>query len=201
MAVKRRDAETTRAAILDATLRLIGERGLEAVRHRSVAEAAGVSLGTISNHFGTRDELLREAVVTIGKRERERVDGWTLSLLDNTVDFDAWLSVITAEIASGIANEPTRWLALLEMQLAAARRPELLPVMTEVRDAYRRVVTLGFRAAGTDISASDADVLVAAVTGAVLKQLAYQADDFDEGLKRLVSGLILGRSVTPAESA
>jgi AcrR family transcriptional regulator len=189
---KRRDPESTRAAILAATLRLIGEHGLEAVRHRTVAEAAGVSLGTVPNHFGTREELLREAVLTIAKMERERLDAWALALLDTAFDFEEWLARIVGEIASGVAEEPARWLALLEMQLAAARDPVLRVTITELRDAYRRVVMLGFRAAGTEWLPSDADLLVAAVTGAIIKQLAYQADDFDATLKRLVSAFVMG---------
>jgi DNA-binding transcriptional regulator YbjK len=201
VAAKRRDPESTRATILDATLRVIGEHGLEAVRHRTVAEAAGVSLGTVPNHFATREELLREAVRSIAGRERGRLDAWALSALDTAVDFDAWLSRVAEEIASGLADEPARWLALLEMQLAAARDPELRGLMTELRDAYRRVVMVGFRASGADIPPSDADLLVAAITGAILKQLAYREDDFDATLKRLVSAFILGRTVAAPASA
>src|SRR5215470_4689909 len=49
-----------REAILDAALALIAERGTEQLTHRSVAEAAGVPLGSTTYYFTSRDELVRE---------------------------------------------------------------------------------------------------------------------------------------------
>jgi len=50
-----------RDAILAATLRLIADEGIDAVKHRRVAQLAGVSPGSTTHHFAGRDELLREA--------------------------------------------------------------------------------------------------------------------------------------------
>ncbi|HEY5320211.1 MAG TPA: TetR/AcrR family transcriptional regulator [Galbitalea sp.] len=47
-----------RAAILEATSRVICERGVEGTRLSDVAEAADVSIGSIQHHFQTRDDLL-----------------------------------------------------------------------------------------------------------------------------------------------
>lgn len=52
---------TARDAILDATLRIVAEEGVDAVTHRRVAEHAGVSPGSTTHHFSGRDELLHEA--------------------------------------------------------------------------------------------------------------------------------------------
>lgn len=52
---------TARDAILEATLRIVAEEGVDAVTHRRVAENAGVSPGSTTHHFSGRDELLREA--------------------------------------------------------------------------------------------------------------------------------------------
>ena len=48
----------TRDRIIDATERLCGERGLEAVSVRDIAEAAAVNLSAINYHFGSRVKLL-----------------------------------------------------------------------------------------------------------------------------------------------
>jgi DNA-binding transcriptional regulator YbjK len=53
--------EMRRRALLDAALRVIAESGVEAVTHRRVAEAAGVSRGTTTYHFASRDEIVLEA--------------------------------------------------------------------------------------------------------------------------------------------
>ncbi len=52
-----------RAAILDAACRAIVERGVESVRMRDIAAAAGVSPTLPHYYFNTRSELLREAFV------------------------------------------------------------------------------------------------------------------------------------------
>src|SRR5512138_372519 len=53
--------EDRRAAILDATLRLIATDGVDAVTHRRVAGAADVPLGSTTYYFESREQLLREA--------------------------------------------------------------------------------------------------------------------------------------------
>lgn len=44
-----------------ATLDVIAEEGLDAVRHRRVADLAGVSPGSTTYHFASRDDLIDEA--------------------------------------------------------------------------------------------------------------------------------------------
>ena len=52
---------SARNAILGATLEIIGSHGIDAVTHRRVAERAGVSPGSTTHHFSSREDLLREA--------------------------------------------------------------------------------------------------------------------------------------------
>lgn len=49
----------SRAAIILGLFAVIAERGMDAVTFRSVAAAAGVSVGRVQHHFGTRDALVR----------------------------------------------------------------------------------------------------------------------------------------------
>jgi TetR/AcrR family transcriptional regulator, regulator of biofilm formation and stress response len=52
---------SVRTRILRATLELIAEGSIDAVTHRAVATRAGVSPGSTTHHFATRDDLVREA--------------------------------------------------------------------------------------------------------------------------------------------
>lgn len=52
---------SARTRILRATLELIAEGSIDAVTHRAVATRAGVSPGSTTHHFATRDDLVREA--------------------------------------------------------------------------------------------------------------------------------------------
>lgn len=51
---------TARARVVDAALAQFAERGTAGATMRSIAEAAGVSVGLVQHHFGTKDRL-REA--------------------------------------------------------------------------------------------------------------------------------------------
>lgn len=58
---KRTARGSARNAILHATLDIIANHGIDAVTHRRVAEQAGVSPGSTTHHFSSREDLLREA--------------------------------------------------------------------------------------------------------------------------------------------
>jgi AcrR family transcriptional regulator len=53
-------AEQTRAAIVQAALRLFRENGYEAATMRAIAREAGVSTGNAYYYFGSKDELIQE---------------------------------------------------------------------------------------------------------------------------------------------
>jgi len=53
-------AELTRAAIVEAALRLFRENGYEAATMRAIAREAGVSTGNAYYYFGSKDELIQE---------------------------------------------------------------------------------------------------------------------------------------------
>jgi DNA-binding transcriptional regulator YbjK len=177
--------------ILEATLRLIGERGLQAVRHRTVAEAAGASLGSVPYYFSTRERLLEEALLYAARRDIERLDRFALDLQAQAFDTEAWIDLIAATLAGDLEADPIRWLASYELLLASARNPKLRDVMTSWNAAYRRMAELGLRAAGSTAPDLHAELLVATITGALLKQLAYPLERFESDvLKPLLHELI-----------
>jgi AcrR family transcriptional regulator len=53
-------AEQTRAAIIEAALRLFRETGYEATTMRAISREAGVSTGNAYYYFGSKEELIRE---------------------------------------------------------------------------------------------------------------------------------------------
>ena len=52
----------SRSRILEATLRIFGEHGYLGATTRLIAQEAGVNEVTLFRHFGSKDELIREAV-------------------------------------------------------------------------------------------------------------------------------------------
>ncbi|MFE7172759.1 TetR/AcrR family transcriptional regulator [Streptomyces sp. NPDC057616] len=59
----RQPTEVRRRLIVEAAVPLIAERGYTSVGVRDVAAAAGVSVGTVTYHFGSVQEILSEAMV------------------------------------------------------------------------------------------------------------------------------------------
>ncbi|MEW2398953.1 TetR/AcrR family transcriptional regulator [Streptomyces sp. NPDC046862] len=59
----RQPTEVRRRLIVEAAVPLIAERGYASVGVRDVAAAAGVSVGTVTYHFGSVQEVLTEAMV------------------------------------------------------------------------------------------------------------------------------------------
>ena len=54
--------ERTRQVILDAAYRLIIDQGYAATSMRQIAESAGLALGSIYNHFSSKDEVFRAII-------------------------------------------------------------------------------------------------------------------------------------------
>ena len=65
---------STRVALLDAAERLFSQYGIEGTSVREIIKAAGVNLGAINYHFGTKDRLALEVFARrIQPVNRERV--------------------------------------------------------------------------------------------------------------------------------
>ncbi|MER7170521.1 TetR/AcrR family transcriptional regulator [Streptomyces mesophilus] len=116
-----------RQRIIDAAIRVVGEKGIGGLSHRSVAAEADVPLGSTTYHFKTLDDLLvaalRQANEGFGKAVRERAP-----LLAPDADLAAELAQLTGEWLGG---DRTGVELEYELYLAALRRPALRPVAAE----------------------------------------------------------------------
>jgi AcrR family transcriptional regulator len=76
-------AELTRAAIVEAALRLFREHGYEAATMRAIAREAGVSTGNAYYYFASKEELIQEFYL----RSHAEHAAACRSLLDSETDF------------------------------------------------------------------------------------------------------------------
>jgi len=91
--LKERFRETARLAILDAAERVFAAQGFDGARVDDIAAAAGVSVGTLYNYFGDRQQLLialldrrrQEVVARLDEVLREGQDGPFPQLIEHFV--------------------------------------------------------------------------------------------------------------------
>lgn len=159
---------STRERILDAALELIAERGLVAVTNRNLAAAAQVSLGSLTYHFASQEELLRETLLRFVGGEAERLRGIAAELRAG-----AEPQTVLERLQSVLATEPGRRIAKQELYLYAARHPDLHEASVACFAAYDDVVAAALDALG--IRRDDprlASVAVAVIDGLQTRRFA-----------------------------
>jgi DNA-binding transcriptional regulator YbjK len=119
-----------RQRIIDAAIRVVGDKGLAGLTHRTVAAEADVPLGSTTYHFSTLDELmvaaLRQANEGFAKVIASR-GGLTDPDADLAAELAGWMGEWLAGDRTGVELE-------YELYLAALRRPALRPVAAEWTD-------------------------------------------------------------------
>ena len=195
MAVAARHKADVEERILAATLAIIGEHGLQGVTHRAVADEARVSLGAISHHFSSRADLLDRALHRVAANEVAHLQRLALDLQARAFDTDEWIHAMARALGTDLRRNRARHLAQYELLLACARDPKIRELSRAWRQAHLLVAEVGLRAAGSRDPETHAQLLTAALTGLLLKQLAYPARNFTDevlepSLRELVSALV-----------
>lgn len=188
---KRRD-------ILDAALRVIGERGLDAVTHRSVAAEARVPLGSTTYYFSSKDDLVERALAYAAQTEIERIDERAAELGEGFRSPERWAAAFVDWLAEQLEGEGRALLvAQYELQLQAAHRPELRRICRDWNDANRRLAERLLAAAGSPDPVDDARLLIAAVDGLRLYELSaaergLEREQLQRAIERLLEALTAG---------
>ena len=173
-----------REEILRATLRLIGERGADAVTHRAVAEEAGVPLSATTYYFASKEELPEQTLLLAAREEIERLERLVLEAATMSSSVEGWAAAVGGQIAGDVAADPAKHVALFELGLEATRRESLRGELQLWQDAHLRLAEMGCRAIGSAAPEIDAQVVVATLTGLTLQQLAGGRDDFEAAVMR-----------------
>jgi AcrR family transcriptional regulator len=178
-----------RQDILEATLRVIGESGVNSVTHRAVAEEANVALASTTYYFDSKSALVEEALELMIARSTEYVRRYTAcparishdELVDRIVGF-----------VDAHANDPNAFLlAQWELMLEAGREEYLRPLARRwtiaYMDGFERVV----RSAGLPEPELATEIITNFVEGALLNHVTTPTDDFLEArLRPLLTNLV-----------
>lgn len=133
MAGRPRD-EALRAAqrerILAAAEQLLVSHGVERSRLRDVAEAAGVSVGTVQHWFATRDHLIEDLFEWSGER---RLRQWTEAVPATGTPWQRFTALLDATLP-----EPALWRSRIWIEFCAMARDDALRArLDRFYDAWR----------------------------------------------------------------
>ncbi|MFE9642847.1 TetR/AcrR family transcriptional regulator [Streptomyces sp. NPDC006365] len=154
-----------REALLNAAVRVVARGGLRKLTYRAVAQEAGTTHGLVVHHFGSRDALIEEALA-----HAIRTSLSTSALEPGTgkvADFSVGLSEM-------VTADPDIQAFQYELLLESRRRPELLPQIRALYDAYfdatkRELSRILPHDAGHPLTR----LVFAALDGIVLHQLVF----------------------------
>ncbi|MBA9007041.1 MULTISPECIES: TetR/AcrR family transcriptional regulator [Thermomonospora] len=180
---------TARDRILHATLRLIGEQGIGAVTNRAVARAAGVSLGSLTYHFPSQTDLLRESLRTFVDNEIARITGHLDRLRDAGIGPEEAAEEVEKAIVD-FAYGPEQ-IANLELHLHSARDPGMGDASARSVAAYDRLAAGVLTALGIPDAERHAPTVVALLYGLAVRRLAT-GDDSASGTADALRLLLYG---------
>jgi DNA-binding transcriptional regulator YbjK len=170
--------------LLQTTLRLIADDGIDAVTHRSVADAAGVPLGSTTYYFSSRQEMLREALEHFARLEIETLNEHLDSVLGKRRSRLQLVDEFIDLLIPQLADERWRTVAQYALLQEAARRPELEAVCREWSEAWELALSGLFESLGSTDPRLEAQMFLAMLDGLLLGQLAAPDEDFESRILR-----------------
>lgn len=200
------EVESRRSTILESALDQIAAQGPEAVRMKDIAEAAGLSVGTLQYYFGSRESLLVHAFSTHSSATVDAITGLTRG------QGTAWEKLRSSlRAVPGIGDLRRRSQVWLEFIAASSRNDYLRDSADAVFDSWRAHFQALIEAGVNDGSfrpQSDVDlivdILIAAIDGFDLAVAAGRNDSTPERIAdslELTAGSLLGVDDRVADGA
>jgi len=129
---RRPSSQARRKELVQIAYRLIAEKGLEGLRTRDVAEAAGIDTGTLHYHFPSK-ESLEQAVVehlsedfSANRIAAGKTPANALEELRNEI-FD---------VALRVRQSPDQLLVMMDLTVRASRDPAVAEILRRMSDGW-----------------------------------------------------------------
>lgn len=177
----------TRTRLLRATLTIVGAEGVGAVTNRAVASEAGVALGSLTYHFASQQELLRESLLLFVEEEVTRLEAFIAELAP--VDGPEEAEMTAAHVAQIFREAGGQaHLAQFDLYIQAARDPGLRDAVGRCYAAYDDVARATLHALGLPADDGFVAALVALIDGYELRRLTLGREP-EPPLAELLAGL------------
>lgn len=188
----RRAGGTRRVAVLEAAASVLASKGFENTRFSDVSAASGVAVSTLQSYFGSRDDMLIEAMRLATEREVQALEG----LADDVTDpWDRLVAMVDRNLDSPIGNPQL----LIEFWRTGMRDTELRDYAQEGWARYKAPfvkATVDGCDAGAFAPSSDpevaADLLLASLAGAMIARVLNLPTCSDSRFRTALLGEIAG---------
>ena len=190
--IKRQARGHARTAILSATLEIIASDGIDAVTHRRVAEIAGVSPGSTTHHFSSREDLISETFHFYLQMASEFMSAIDEEIRASIADPLDRVRVFATEIIKREFEHPgtDNIRAEHEMLLYASTDPELAIHVREWESRWVGQLAGDLEAAGWTRPVETARTVINLIRGYEIERLLnsqLDADDFERRLEAFLT--------------
>lgn len=160
--------ERTRAALIDAAIKVVAEKGLEALKITDVTTMADLANGTFYNHFEDKDAILREAAYGIAGEISRQLD----ADMERITDAPTRVVTATARFISIVIATPD-WAAVM-----LASTDHLPQMRAQVAQFLRYDLELGIVQGKFDVEMSPflVDQVMSLIAAALREQLINGVD-------------------------
>lgn len=117
--------------MLGEVVEVLAERGFAGTRFADVSAASGVAVSTLQGYFGSREDMLVEAL-------RGATSGEVAALHNRAAEFDDPWQQLVALVDRGLSTPVPTWRMLMEFWTAAAHDAELRAHAAVLAEQYRR---------------------------------------------------------------
>lgn len=197
----RRAGGARREPVLDAVVAVLAERGYEHSRFADVAAVSGVAISTLQNYFGSREDMLVEALWRASGHEVAAMNEVASA---TTAPWDRLVALIDRSLGTPAATRRM----LMEFWRAAMRDEELRGVSEDFIKQYRAPFLDTIRH-GRDTGAftltedphAIADLLLATLAGAILPAVLGHSGPTPGTLRRVLLGQLAATLGIPGGKA
>lgn len=181
--------ERRRQALVEATASLLVDGGFDAVRHRAVAERAGLPLASTTYYFDSLDELITAALEHHGRAELAYGKARLAELDPEECGGDAFIDLVL-DLLLGPPSDVEAVVLRYERLVATGRRTYLRPLMRELSGELHALLQEIFVRAGQPVGAERVAELIALVDGAVVNALVEVSPDPRAAAHRMLAAAL-----------
>ncbi|MBW0128553.1 TetR/AcrR family transcriptional regulator [Pseudonocardia oceani] len=185
--------ERRRAELVAAAADLLRSGGFDAVRHRAVADRAGLPLSSTTYYFDSLDDLVVAATERTSRDELAEGRARLEALAEGPPDTAALIEIVIDQLLGPESRDGGLDAVLLryERLVGAGRRPYLAPLMRELRGELDALLAEVLARCGRPLDPDALRELVALVDGFVVSGL-IEADPDPRAMAREVLSRVLG---------